>query len=205
MRKTVVEMPPFYVMEVLELAEELERSGNSIIHLEVGELDIPTPQYIRDAGIQAISEGKTGYTSSTGIKELREAISEDYEKRYGVYVSPEQIIVADGSSPGLLLTFSVLLEEGDEAILSDPCYACYPNMITFLGCKPVFIEVYEEDSFQFKLADIEQKLNPRVKAVVINSPANPTGHLLNSDVMKKIAELGPTIISDEIYHGLVYG
>ena len=191
-------------MDVLEKAQELERAGERIIHLEVGEPDFDTPACISEAGYRAICEGKTHYTHSLGLIELREAISEDYWKRYRVKVSPEQILVASGTSPSLLLLFSSLLEPGDEVILSNPYYPCYPNIIRFVGGSPVFVEVFEEEGFQYLPEMIGEKLNPRVKGIIINSPSNPTGNVISGERMARIAEFSPFIISDEIYHGLVY-
>jgi aspartate/methionine/tyrosine aminotransferase len=198
------EIPPFIVMDVLEKAQELERSGEHIIHLEVGEPDFDTPECISEAGYRAICEGKTHYTHSLGLIELREAIAEDYWKKYGVKVSPEQILVASGTSPAMLLLFSALLEPGDEVILSNPYYPCYPNIIRFVDGSPVFVEVLEEEGFQYLPEMIEEKLSPKVKGIMINSPSNPTGNVMPAERMEEIAKLSPFIISDEIYHGLVY-
>jgi len=204
MRKTVIDMPPFYVMEVLERAQELERQGQRIIHLEVGEPDFPTPSCIRKAAEKAIRDGRTHYTASLGLLELREAIAEHYSEKYGVSVSPNQVVVTNGSSPALMITFSVLLETGDEVILSDPHYACYPNMVRFLGSVPVFVKVNEGDGFRFNPDDIRKRIGSKTKAIVINSPANPTGNVLDAQAMREIASLGPIVVSDEIYHGLLY-
>jgi len=204
MRKIVMDMPPFYAMEVFERAQELERQGRSIIHMEVGEPDFPTPSCIKKAAEKAIGEGKTHYTASVGLLELREAIAEYYLKKHGVFVSPNQVVVTDGSSPALMITFSVLLETGDEVMLSDPHYACYPNMVRFLGCVPVFVKVNEDDGFRFNPENIKEKISSKTKAIIINSPANPTGHVLDAQAMREIASLGPVVVSDEIYHGLVY-
>jgi aspartate/methionine/tyrosine aminotransferase len=198
------EIPPFIVMDVLEKAQELERSGEHIIHLEVGEPDFDTPECISEAGYRAICEGKTHYTHSLGLIELREAIAEDYWKKYGVKVSPEQILVASGTSPAMLLLFSALLEPGDEVILSNPYYPCYPNIIRFVDGSPVFVEVLEEEGFQYLPEMIEEKLSPKVKGIMINSPSNPAGNVMPAERMEEIAKLSPFIISDEIYHGLVY-
>jgi aspartate/methionine/tyrosine aminotransferase len=202
--KKALDIPPFIVMDVLEKAQELERSGEHIIHLEVGEPDFDTPECISEAGYRAICDGKTHYTHSLGLIELREAIVEDYWKKYRVRVSPEQILVASGTSPALLLLFSALLEPGDEIILSNPYYPCYPNIIRFVDGSPVFVEVSEEEGFQYLPGMIEEKLSPRVKGIMINSPSNPTGNVMPAERMKEIAEFSPFIISDEIYHGLVY-
>lgn len=202
--KKAQEIPPFIVMDVLEKAQELERQGEPVIHLEVGEPDFDTPECIKEAGYKAIREGKTHYTHSLGLLELREGIAEDYWNRYGVKVSPEQILVASGTSPILLLIFSVLLEPGDEVILSNPCYACYPNILRYVGGVPVEVDVEEREAFQYLPEMIGSKLTPRVKAILINSPSNPTGNIMSPERMERIAQFSPYLISDEIYHGLVY-
>jgi len=203
--KRAREIPPFIVMDVLERAHELERQGRDIIHLEIGEPDFPTPECICEAAREAIAKGETHYTHSLGIIELREAICEHYQRKYGVKVDPEQVLITSGTSPALLMIFSTLLEAEDEIIMSDPHYPCYPNFANFLGAKPVFVKVYEEEGFQLRPKEIREKIGPRTKAILINSPSNPTGNLLSSERIEKIAALGPTVISDEIYHGLVYG
>ncbi len=198
----------FIVMDVLEKACELECQGQHIIHLEVGEPDFDTPACVKQAVIAAIEHGDTHYTHSLGLLELRQAICADYFKRYGVTVSPDQIVICSGTSPAILLLFSALLEKGDEVIISDPHYACYPNFIRFVEGVPVPIAVHESDGFQLQPAAIEKKLTHRTRAIFINSPANPTGNLLSAERMQAIAGLTQGgkryVISDEIYHGLVY-
>jgi aspartate/methionine/tyrosine aminotransferase len=202
--KKAQDIPPFIVMDVLEKAQELERMGEHIIHLEVGEPDFDTPECINQAGYRAICEGKTHYTHSLGLIELREAIAEDYSKKYRVKVSPEQILITSGTSPAMLLLFAALLEPGDEVILSNPYYPCYPNIIQFVDGLPVFVKVLEEEGFQYLPEMIEERLSPKVKGIIINSPSNPTGNVMPPKRMKEIAKFSPFIISDEIYHGLVY-
>jgi aspartate/methionine/tyrosine aminotransferase len=202
--KKAEEIPPFIVMDVLEMAQELERMGERVIHMEVGEPDFDTPECINEACYRAIREGKTHYTHSLGLIELREAISEDYWKRYQVKVHPEQILVTSGTSPAMLLLFSALLELGDGIILSNPYYPCYPNIIRFAGGSPIFVEVKEEEGFQYLPKMIREKLHQRVKGILINSPSNPTGNVMPVERMREIAKLPTFIVSDEIYHGLVY-
>jgi (5-formylfuran-3-yl)methyl phosphate transaminase len=194
----------FIVMDVLERAHELERQGIDIIHLEVGEPDFDTPACIKRAICKAMDEGQTHYTHSLGVFELREAICEHYHVQYGVNVSPDQVIVCSGTSPAMFIMFAALLEPNDQVIISDPHYACYPNFIKFLDAQPVMVKVFEEDGFQFHSEAIKEKINPKTKAIFINSPSNPTGNLLSPARMAEIAELSPYILSDEIYHGLVY-
>jgi len=214
--KRTKEMTPFIVMDVLEKAHEMERQGVHIIHMEVGEPDFDTPQCIKEAACKALDDGHTHYTHSLGMIELREAISEHYLKTYGVSVDPDKIVISSGTSPAMFVMFSVLLEKGDQVIISDPhyaCsdphYACYPNFIKFVQGEPASIPVYEEDGFQYRPEAIKEKITDKTKAIFINSPSNPTGNLLSKDRMKAIAALAsepdsPYIISDEIYHGLVY-
>ena len=198
------EITPFLVMEILERAVELEAKGDHIIHLEVGEPDFSTPACIKAAADRAVKEGKTGYTHSLGILPLREAIAEHYHNKYGVQVSPDQILVTAGTSPAMWLVFSAILEAGDQVILADPRYACYANYVRFCGGEPVSVDVFEEEGFQLRPEAVAAKLTPRVKAILINSPANPTGTLLSAERMAALADLGPLVLSDEIYHGLVY-
>ena len=202
--KKAQEISPFIVMEVLEKAQEIERGGERVIHLEVGEPDFDTPECIKEACFRAIKEGKTHYTHSLGLLELREAIAEDYWLKHRVKISPEQILVASGTSPILLILFSTLLERGDEIILSNPYYPCYPNIIQFADGVPVFVDVMEEEGFQYLPEMIRKRLNVRTKGIVINSPSNPTGNVMDGKRMASIAKLSPFIVSDEIYHGLVY-
>ncbi len=195
---------PFLAVEVFERAQELERQGIDVIHLEFGEPDFETPAVIQEAAQKAIKDGRTKYTASLGILPLREAIAEHYRERYGVEVSPDQILVTPGTSPAMLLLFTALLDPGGQVILSDPHYACYPNFIRYAGGEPVYVKVYEEDRFQYHPQAIRERLSPQVKAILINSPANPTGTVLSPDRMAQVAELGPWVVSDEIYHGLTY-
>ena len=202
--KRAQEIKPFIVMDVLERAHAMEHEGIHIVHLEVGEPDFDTPQCVKDAACQALEEGHTHYTHSLGNLRLREAICEHYFARYNVSVHPDQVVITSGTSPAMFLIFSALLENGDEVIISDPHYACYPNFIRFLQGVPVIVPVYEDDGFQYRPKAIEEKITNRTKAIFINSPSNPTGNLLSESRMRAIAEFSPHVISDEIYHGLVY-
>ncbi len=200
-------IPPFIVMEILEKAMALEREGRSIIHMEVGEPDFDTPDCIKQAACRALQEGSTHYTPSLGLPELREAVALHYREKYGVDVDAERVVVTSGTSPALLLIYAALLDPGDEIILSDPGYACYPNMVEFVEGVPVRVLVREEDGFSYRHEGIVSHLTPRTRAIMINSPSNPTGNLLDVETMRDIASLacrGLYVISDEIYHGLVY-
>ena len=195
----------FIVMDVLERAQEMERAGESVIHLEVGEPDFNTPEAVKNSAIEALSRGDTHYTHSLGTPGLREAICSYYEQTYGVRnIDPNRVVVTSGTSPAFLVGMSAILECGEEVILSNPHYACHPNFVRFLEAVPRMVPVYEEDGFQYRPEAIKAALTPRTKAILINSPANPTGNLLEPDRMAEIADMGRLILSDEIYHGLVY-
>ncbi|MEW6386850.1 MAG: pyridoxal phosphate-dependent aminotransferase [Thermodesulfobacteriota bacterium] len=198
------EITPFLVMDILERAQELERQGESVIHLEIGEPDFDTPPVVKDAAFRALSAGETQYTHSQGLLELREALCQHYLEQYGVKLQPEQFIVTSGTSPAMILIFAGLLDPGDEVLLTDPHYACYPNFLHLVDAVPRYVPVTEEDGFQFRPEELGPYLGPRTKAVMINSPANPTGTLLAPERLARLAELGPYLVSDEIYHGLVY-
>ena len=198
------EIEPFLAVEVFQRAQAMERQGIDVVHLMFGEPDFETPPVIREAAERALKDGHTRYAHTLGILPLREAIAEHYLARYGVTVSPDQILVTAGTSPAMLLLFTALLERGDEVILSDPHYACYPKFVKYAEAVPQYVPVDEDDAFQFRTAAVRQRLTPRTKAILINSPANPTGTVLAPDRMAALAECGPWIVSDEIYHGLTY-
>ncbi len=198
------DIPPFLVMDVLEEALRMSKTGDEVIHLEVGEPDFDTPTNIVEAGVKALRQGRTHYTSSTGIPELRHAISTNHKRRYNVEVNPENVIITSGSSPAIFLTLASILDPGDEVILADPHYACYPNFVNFLGGIPTFVPVHPEEGFELNPGAVKKAISKRTKAIIINSPSNPTGTLITPENMKALANLGVPIISDEIYHGLVY-
>ena len=199
-----MQITPFIVMDVLEQAAKLEQKGVDVVHLEMGEPDFNTPPAVIEAANKAMRDGKTHYTHSLGRLELREAVCEYYLNRYGVDISPERVVVTAGTSPALLLAFSTLIDKGDRAILPNPHYACYPSNVRFFGGECVFVDVEESDGFQYRPERIREVLNPKVKAIMINSPSNPAGTIMDAESMAAVAEMGPMIVSDEIYHGLVY-
>jgi aspartate/methionine/tyrosine aminotransferase len=199
------EIAPFFVMDVLERAKELELRGKRVIHFEVGEPDIPTPKVICDEAINAIQNGDTKYTPSLGIPELRAAIVEGYKENYGVEIAPARAVITMGSSPALFLTLLSLVDPGDDVIITDPHYACYPKIIRIAGGVPKLFRIHEEDGFQIDIPALKRIITDKTKAILINSPSNPTGIVLDEGIIKEISALGPFIISDEIYHGLVYG
>lgn len=202
--KLAKSISPFYVMEVLERAQQLERKGINIVHLEIGEPDHNTDSQICKKAVSSIKSGDTKYTHSLGVAELREELSLFYKKKYNLSVSAQNVIVTTGSSPALFLCFASILDPGDEIILTDPHYACYPQIIKIAGGVAKFVRIYEQEDFQIDVSRLKKLISKKTKAILINSPSNPTGMLVNKDVMEQLAELRIPIISDEIYHGLVY-
>jgi len=200
----VEEMTPFIVMDVLERANAMQHEGIDVIHLEVGEPDFDMPVCIAEAAGNAYKSGKTHYTHSMGNPLLRREIADFYKKEYDVTVDPECIVVTSGSSPAILLTLMLLCEPGSEVILSNPGYACYRNFALAVNAEPVLVELRPENKFQYDVRDIRKKLNDKTRAIFVNSPMNPTGGLVDDSVFKELATLDIPIISDEIYHGLVY-
>jgi aspartate/methionine/tyrosine aminotransferase len=195
---------PFLAMEVMERARELEAAGREVIYLCLGEPDFPTPQPVIDAARRAMEAGETTYTHSLGRLDLRQEISAHYQRRYGVAVDPGQILVSSGTSPLMLLLFASLLDDGDDVILPDPSYACYPNFIRFVGGVPRFLKTRLEDGFQPRSEDVLNFITPKTRALLVNSPSNPTGSILSAAELEALADLPIPVISDEIYHGLTY-
>lgn len=200
----VREISPFIVMEVLEKAKEMESKGIDIIHLEVGEPDFDLPESVKIASNIAMRTGYTHYTHSLGDPQLRRVISRQYKIRYGLDIDPGRIIITSGSSPAILLVLSVIMEAGREVITPDPGYACYPNFIRHLGGIPREVACHAKNGFQYDPMDVKNTINDATAAIMINSPSNPSGHLMPAEIMSSIAAMGKWIISDEIYHGLVY-
>jgi len=195
----------FIVMDVMARTEELERQGEKVIHLEVGEPDFPTPEIICRAARDALLKNKTRYTHALGLLELRQAICDHYHQAYGVNITPDRVLVSTGTSPALLFAMLAILDQGDEVIISNPRYPCYQNFILAAGGKIREVRTYPEEGFQYRPRDIQKKLSVRTKAILINSPSNPTGIVMTADQLQNVAQFNkPYIISDEIYHGLVY-
>jgi aspartate/methionine/tyrosine aminotransferase len=198
------ELTSFIVMDILERAVELEKQGRDIIHLQIGEPDFDTPECVKEAACRAIMDGRTHYTHSLGLPELREAVCEHYNSRYGVSVTPNRVVVTSGTSPALMLGFSMLLGQGDEVLMSDPHYACYPNFVRFAGGVPVCVPVEEREGFQFRPERLRQAVTERTRGIIVNTPANPTGTMPTREQLEGVCNLGVPVFSDEIYHQLVY-
>jgi len=204
MNPNVEAMTPFIVMDVLERANELQAQGIDVVHLEVGEPDFDIPPCVVQAAQAAYGNGKTHYTHSLGSPDLRREIARFYNDEYGVFVDPDCIVVTSGSSPAILMTLLTLCEPGCEVILSNPGYACYGNFVLAVNAKPVAVELKPENRFQYDIQAIKAAITDKTRAIFVNSPMNPTGGLVDDAVFEALAQLGIPIISDEIYHGLVY-
>jgi aspartate/methionine/tyrosine aminotransferase len=200
----VAEIRPFLAMEVMERAFELERGGADVIHLEIGEPDFPPPRPAVEACAQALARGETRYTDSRGVWELREAIAADHARRAGVAVEPERVIVTSGTSAAMQLVFSALVGPGDEVILGAPYYPCYPNFVRVAGGVPVPVQTRPEDGYPLDVDAVKAALTLRTRAIVVGSPANPTGAVQSAETLRGLAALGVPLVSDEIYDGLVY-
>jgi aspartate/methionine/tyrosine aminotransferase len=197
-------LSPFLAMEVMERAFAMERAGIAVEHLEIGEPDFTPPKAVIDACSRALAEGETHYSDSLGLTELRNAIAGDVAARFGVSVDPGRVLVTSGTSPAMLLVFSLLLNPGDEVVLAQPYYPCYPNFIRYCGGVPVLIDTAAEDGYNMDPAAVRSVLTPRTRAILIGSPANPTGAIQARDTVAALSDLGVPLISDEIYDGLVY-
>jgi aspartate/methionine/tyrosine aminotransferase len=198
------EIEPFLAMEVMERAFALERQGAKVCHLEIGEPDLPPPRAAVEACAAALAGGETHYTDSRGLAELREAIARDKSARTGVAVDPGRVLVTSGTSPAMLLVFSLLVDPGSEVVLGTPHYPCYPNFIRFCGGVPVFVDTDAEAGWSLDAGAVRAALTPRTRAIVLASPANPTGAVQGAGTVAELATLGPPLVSDEIYDGLVY-
>lgn len=205
MNENVNKMSSFIVMDILEKANEMALSGiDDIIHLEVGEPDFDMPKCVVESVQEALNKGLTHYTHSLGDKDLRQELAKKYKQEYGVLIDPDCIVLTSGSSPALLMALMVLCESGGEVILSNPGYACYANFVYACGGIPVEVPLSAEDGFQYHIEEIKKVVTEKTRAIFINSPMNPTGTLLSSEMMQELANLNIPILSDEIYHGLVY-
>lgn len=200
---------PFQAVEIAQRAEALARAGVDVVNLGFGEPDFEAPAAVVEAAEKALKDGRAKYTSSLGILPLREAIAEHYRAAYGVAIHPDQVLVTPGTSPALLLLFGALLEPGDEVVMADPYYACYPNFVRYAGGVPALVPVSEAEGWMPAPEALAARLGRRTRALMINSPANPTGAVLPAAHLEAVAALaerhGAVVVSDEIYHGLSYG
>ncbi len=194
--------------KVLAKAKELETQGREIIHLEIGEPDFDTPSNIIEAAVQALWSGYTHYTPAAGIPALRQAIAEHVSRTRGIEVSPDQVVVTPGAKPIMFFTILALVEAGDEVICPNPGFPIYESMICFVGATPVPLQLREENDFRFDADEFRAKVSPRTKLIILNSPQNPTGGVLERMDLEVIAEAAQEydimVLSDEIYSRILY-
>lgn len=199
---------PFHVMALLARARELEAAGRSIVHMEIGEPDFITPQPVIDAGIHALQDGYTHYTPAVGLPALRQRIAEFYQQRYGVAVDARRVVITPGASAALHLVMAVLVNPGDRVLLADPGYPCNRNFVYLLNGQPLGIPVTAATAYQPDPQQVREVWTEAVAALLVASPANPTGTLLGERTLHEFhaiaASQGGSLIVDEIYHGLVY-
>lgn len=201
-------LQPEGAYQVLARANQLAARGREIIHLEIGQPDFDTFPNISLAGIKAIAEGKTRYTSPAGVPELRAAIAADAGKRRGIEVLPGQVVVTPGAKPNLFFPTLALVEPGDQVIYPDPGFPSYAAMIEVAQGVPVPVPLLEEKDFSFDLEALESLINEKTRLIILNSPGNPTGGVIPLADLERIAELAQAhdcwVMSDEIYSRIVY-
>jgi aspartate/methionine/tyrosine aminotransferase len=200
-------IPPFYVMDVWLAAAQRQRSHGDLVNLSAGQPSAGAPAAVLAAAEKALRSSPLGYTVALGIPELREAIAASYAARYGLDVGADDVVLTTGSSGGFLLTFLACFDVGDRVAIASPGYPCYRNILAALGCEVVEIECGEQTRFQPTAAMLAD-LDPPVQGVIVASPANPTGTVIEPSELAAIARWcdahGVRLVSDEVYHGLVY-
>ena len=198
------DVTPFIAMDVLERANELD----DVIHLEVGEPDFSPPNHVIETAVDSLRAGHTNYTAARGKPELRRAIAAHYDREYGVTVDPDRVVVTPGTSPGLFLAMAALVDPGDEVVLTDPHYACYPNFVRVVDGAVRTVTLRASDGFRPRVDDFAAAVGPDTSALLLNSPANPTGAVLDGETLAGLAEVAAdadaTPVVDEVYHGLSY-
>lgn len=194
----------FIVMDILEKTYEMEKYGVEVIHLEIGEPDLPTPQKAIEKLPEYLFKYKMSYTPSLGLQKLRESISKYYLEKYKSNIPPSNIIITPGSSIGIYLIISLLLDEGGKFIIFDPTYPCYKNFILHSGGTPTKVNVFKENNFNPEINEIKNSITKDTKGIITASPSNPTGTLLKKEILEEILNLNIPIIVDEIYQGIVF-
>ena len=205
----MVNAPLSKIREVIAYAGKLEAQGKRIVHLEIGEPDFNTPDHIVRACKKAMDEGKMHYGPVTGIAEIRAAVAAHYNKLYGSSYTPDEVIITTGVEQGIFLSMNAYLNPGDEILVPDPGYLCYFTLPHIAGAEAVSYPLDEKDDFQLKAEELEKLVTPRTKAILLNSPSNPCGSMLDESSLRIVADLAERhnllVISDEVYADMVYG
>lgn len=206
--KKGLEISPSVTLDITAKAKSMKSEGIDVISFGAGEPDFNTPENIREEGIRAIEEGLTRYTAASGIIELKEAICHNFKELDGLDYSPNNIIVSSGAKHSIYNALMAIINPEDEVIIGVPYWVSYPELVKISGGKPVYIQTKEENEFKFTISDLDKVLTNKTKAIILNSPSNPTGAIYNEDELKEIADWAVKnnifIISDEIYARLVY-
>lgn len=199
---------PFQVMELMSLAKRLESQGRAVIHMEVGEPDFSSAEPIIEAAIRSLRAGETSYTLALGLEQLRGKIADYYRGSYGVAVDPARVMITPGASGAFQLAVWSRINPGDEVLMADPGYPCNRHFVRLAGGVPVSVPTSPATNWQLTPELIEEHLTERTRAVMIGSPANPTGAIIGREPLREIVALlkqrGLLLIADEVYHGLVY-
>jgi len=195
---------PFYVMEILEKAQEYEKKGRKITHLEIGEPTQKVSMTIRESAKVSIDKGRDRYSNSLGVLVLREMVAERYEQNLSVNISPDQVVITTGSSAALILALISLIKAGDQVVIVEPYYPCYPQLVKIFGGRVRVFKTFENEGYQINIKKLEKFLSKKDKVLILNSPSNPTGVSQNKKVLSFLSSLRINIISDEIYQGLNY-
>ncbi|MBD8945966.1 MAG: pyridoxal phosphate-dependent aminotransferase [Clostridiales bacterium] len=188
--------------------KQMKAEGVDVVGFGTGEPDFDTPDYIKKAAVEAIAGGKTKYTPAAGTMELRRAICDKLKRENGLDYEPNQIVVTNGAKHALVNTFMAILNEGDEVIIPSPYWVSYPEMVKIADGVSVIIETKEEDEFKFTAKEFEDAITPKTRALVLNSPSNPTGMVYTEEELRSIAEVAVKhniyVVADEIYEHLIY-
>ena len=206
--KKATGISPSLTLKIDASFKEMKQKGLDVVGFGAGEPDFDTPDYIKDAAIEAIQKGFTKYTVASGMPQLKQAVCDRYFRKYGLKYEPSQVVISNGGKHSLYNVMQALLNPGDEVIILKPYWLTYPELVKMADGVPVFVDSSEAQDFQADVADIERAVTPRTKAIIINSPSNPCGCIYSHEEKKKIAALAKKydfmIISDEIYDELTY-
>ena len=199
---------PSITLEITAKAKELKEAGIDVVSFGAGEPDFNTPDNIIKAAVRAMEEGRTKYTATSGILDLRKAICSKFEKDNGLLYNPSQIVVSTGAKQSLANTFLAILNEGDEVIIPVPYWVSYPELVKLAGGVPVFVNTLKQNDYKYTIDELKEVVTSKTKAILINSPNNPTGSIYSREELLDIAKFAKEnnliIVSDEIYEKLIY-
>ncbi len=206
--KRIAIISPSLTLSLVKKAKDLKDKGKDVVELSVGEPDFPTPEHIKEEGIKAIRENKTKYTPASGIKELKEAIIEMYKKEQGYEFSESEVVINPGSKFSIFASLLTLVKDGERVLIPTPYWVSYPEMVKIAGGTPVFSSYWDGEKFSLKYEFFEEEIKKGIKAIILNSPSNPTGAVMNKEELKKLlissVENNFYILFDECYRKILY-